>query len=231
MRRLILLDTDVVVLRGIAPLWQQFHQFGGALLGVGNEQSNLYRDNMTGKNGGVQLLDLEAMRASRRYSEALDAYASGRAGRWIGFLGDQTLYSYMAHTHAPLLYQLSCEWNRQLSMQFGFRNATVHTCSNRCMLLHANFGSLKCVAAYMQLHGGSCDAWDRLLAGTVTLATATKGLSPTATTAAATARGKPKKHAAQCPGKASHSRFAKAGRRYFSDCCTRDTGDARAPKN
>ena len=115
--------------------------------------------------------------------------------------------------------------------QFGFRNATVHTCSNRCMLLHANFGSLKCVAAYMQLHGGSCDAWDRLLAGTATLATATKGLSPTATTAAATAQGKPKKHAAQCPGKASHSRFAKAGRRYFSDCCTRDTGDARAPKN
>ena len=36
---------------------------------------------------------------------------------WIGSLGDQTLYSYMSHTHAPLLYKLGCEWNRQLSMQ------------------------------------------------------------------------------------------------------------------
>ena len=39
------------------------------------------------------------MRASRRYTEALDSYASGHAGRWIGSLGDQTLYSYMAHSN------------------------------------------------------------------------------------------------------------------------------------
>ena len=56
------------------------------MLGVGNEQSNLYKGNWTGKNGGVQLLDLAAMRASRRYTEALDSYASGGAGRWIDSL-------------------------------------------------------------------------------------------------------------------------------------------------
>ena len=44
-------------------------------------------------------MDLEGMRASRRYTEALDSYASGHAGRWIGSLGDQTLYSYMAHSN------------------------------------------------------------------------------------------------------------------------------------
>ena len=31
----------------------------------------------------------------------------GPRGLVIGALGDQTLYSYMAHTHAPLLYQAS----------------------------------------------------------------------------------------------------------------------------
>ena len=128
-KRVILLDTDVVVLHGIAPLWAlvrvrtalprpappappspcpaplsrdtrllsfhllssparlgrtaQFARFGGdAVLGVGNEQSNLYKKNMTGKNGGVQLLSLAKMRSSRSYTEALDSYASGRDGRW-----------------------------------------------------------------------------------------------------------------------------------------------------
>ena len=56
------------------------------MLGLGNEQSNLYKGNWTGKNGGVQLMDLAAMRASRRYTEALDFYASGGAGRWIDSL-------------------------------------------------------------------------------------------------------------------------------------------------
>ena len=55
-----------------------------------------------------------------------------------------------------------------LPTQFGFRNATVHSCPRRCMLLHANFGAIKCVAKYMQLHRGRCDAWRRLLAGEAT---------------------------------------------------------------
>ena len=64
-------------------------------------------------------------------------------GKYIGYLGDQTLYSYMAVSHADLMHRLPCEWNRQLSMQFGFRNRTTHTCPRQCALLHANFRPLK----------------------------------------------------------------------------------------
>ena len=53
--RLILLDTDVVVVRDIRDLHAEF-DFGTAVLGVSNEQSNLYGKNGEGKNGGVQLL-------------------------------------------------------------------------------------------------------------------------------------------------------------------------------
>ena len=43
MRQLILLDTDTVVLRPIAELWRHFSHFGGAVLGVANEQTNMYQ--------------------------------------------------------------------------------------------------------------------------------------------------------------------------------------------
>ena len=74
----------------------------------------------------------------------------------------------------------------------------------------------------MQLHGGSCDAWSRLLAGeTTTLSRSTKAVSRKATTTAATARRKPQKPAALCRLQGAHV----FGRRYFSDCCTRGIGD------
>ena len=57
-RRVIVLDTDVVVLRDISELWAEFGRFGDAMIGVANEQSNLYSGDAIGKNGGVQLLDL-----------------------------------------------------------------------------------------------------------------------------------------------------------------------------
>ena len=43
-------------------------------------------------------------------------------GKYIGYLGDQTLYT-LAYASAPrLFYKVGCEWNRQLNMQFGFSN-------------------------------------------------------------------------------------------------------------
>ena len=111
-RRLILLDTDIVVLQPIERLYRQFDGFGAAVVGVANEQTNMYQRSsgwrLIGKNGGVQLLDLAKMRASQRYAEALDRYASGAAGKYIGYLGDQTLYSYMAVSHADLMHRLPC---------------------------------------------------------------------------------------------------------------------------
>jgi hypothetical protein len=94
-RKLIVLDTDVAVLRDIQSLWAEFNLFGDALIGLVNEQNNLYQKESNwkaiGKNGGIQLLDLEAMRTSVAYASALDLVASGQPGLRIGYLGDQTL--------------------------------------------------------------------------------------------------------------------------------------------
>ena len=58
-----------------------------------------------GYNGGVQLLRLDAMRSSAAYAAAIERYAAGGFGRpgappmkegGIGWLGDQTLYSWMS---------------------------------------------------------------------------------------------------------------------------------------
>ena len=148
-RRLILLDTDVVMLRDVRELYAEFERFGTAAVSVANEQSRLY-GKMEGKNGGVQLLDLAAMRASAKYNGILDFVGTGRDGRRIGYLGDQTLYTFLANDHPDLFYKLPCEWNRQISAHFGFSNASVHACPRRCGILHANFQPFKCVAWMMQ---------------------------------------------------------------------------------
>ena len=79
-RQLILLDTDTVMLQPIAELWRHFGHFGSAVLGVANEQSNMYqrvsRGTEVGKNGGVQLLHLHAMRASTEYNAVRDGQTS-----------------------------------------------------------------------------------------------------------------------------------------------------------
>ncbi|EOD34115.1 hypothetical protein EMIHUDRAFT_111342 [Emiliania huxleyi CCMP1516] len=90
--RIILLDTDTVVLRPIIKLWSVFESFGDrAVIGIAREQSNLY-ENMVGRNGGVQLMNLVAARASATYVRYLDRIAAGRTGYYVGYLGDQTLF-------------------------------------------------------------------------------------------------------------------------------------------
>lgn len=98
--------------------YAEFDRFGSAVLGVANEQSRLYGSHGEGKNGGVQLLHLEAMRNTAEYDQVLDKVASGRDGRRIGYLGDQTLYSFLSVDYPHLFYRLPCEWNRQISMHF-----------------------------------------------------------------------------------------------------------------
>ena len=173
-RRLIILDCDTVPLRDLRGLFEHFRHFAGSVLGVVNEQSMLYQRSIgvVGKNGGVQLLDLQAMRASALYRTALDRAATDRTWRpqgWLkgGWLGDQTLYSLLAADYPSLIYTLPCEFNRQLGSdflqmnrhadgyvpgdpsvpadhhRFGFTNATVHTCPRRCAILHANYYPLK----------------------------------------------------------------------------------------
>ena len=205
--RLILLDTDVVMVRDVRELYAEFDNFGTAVLGVGNEQSNLYGKGGAGKNGGVQLLNLAAMRREPLYDAVLDRVASGKDGRRIGYLGDQTLYSYIAMDYPFLMHRLPCEWNRQISMHFGFKNATVHSCPQRCGILHANFGPFKCVAKLLQA-SPSCATWNafqtRLALPEPKLRTLTgNNLCPKAPMG-------------------TRSAFRKAITRFFSDCCVPD---------
>ena len=96
------------------------------------------------------------------FAAALDYYASGRGGTWLGYLGDQTLYSLMAYTHWALFHNLGCEWNRQLSLHFGLKAQRRHSCPAGCGLLHANQADLKCIGTAMQVANGSCAEWRRL---------------------------------------------------------------------
>ena len=199
-RRLVVLDTDVVMLRDVAELYDEFDRFGMALLAIAREQSQLYAP-LTGANGGVQLLDLEKMRASAEYNGLLDKHATGKDGRRIGYLGDQTLYTYLLAERPDLLAWLPCEWNRQISAHFGFHNATVHECPRRCGILHANFGPFKCIAWSMQANP-SCSEWK----------------------AFAEALAEPLSATHKCP-KAQRSerlKFKPALYRFFADCCTPD---------
>lgn len=205
--KLILLDTDIVMVRDVRELHAEFARFGSAVLGVGNEQSNLYGKGGAGKNGGVQLLDLAAMRREPLYDAVLDRVASGADGRRIGYLGDQTLYSYIAMDYPFLMHRLPCEWNRQISMHFGFRNETVHSCPRRCGILHANFGPFKCVAKLLQA-SPSCDTWRAFQHQLALADPARMKLSA----------GK------LCPASPMSTRttFKRAIGKFFSDCCVPD---------
>ena len=104
--KLIVLDTDLFVTADVAGLWAEFARFSPtALLGLAAEQCPSYQQVRAlggfGLNGGVQLLHLARMRRSARYAELLDAYTAApmrypmKEGG-IGWLGDQTLYSWMS---------------------------------------------------------------------------------------------------------------------------------------
>ena len=49
MPRIILLDTDTVVVRPIVQLWSVFESFGDAVIGLAKEQSKLYTNKVPGK--------------------------------------------------------------------------------------------------------------------------------------------------------------------------------------
>ena len=162
-QRLILLDTDVVVLRDLRDVLAEWHRDAPeSVVGIADEQSRYYQKGsggrLVGKNGGVQLLNLEAMRASGEYMRSLDRYASGSDGRWIGWLGDQTLYTFLSSDRPALVYRMGCEWNRQLNTLFGW-DPSLHHCPRRCGIIHANnANTIRCVASMMQ-RDPSCRRW------------------------------------------------------------------------
>ena len=149
------------------------------------------------------------MRASTDYAAGLDHVASGRAHLRIGYLGDQSLYTWMAAAWSPwrhLFHTLPCEWNRQLSMHFGFNNASVHSCPRRCALLHANWQPVKCIAPVMQMQP-SCATWATFQAQL--------GASPAQASAA---RRDPASLCALRLGPQGRA-FRRGIQRFFADCC------------
>lgn len=155
--RVILLDTDIAVLGSIQELWNLFDHFNGALIGLANEQNALYAP-LTGKNGGVQLYDLDGIRASDHYLHVMATFNVN--GYRLGYLGDQTYYTILNHLHPKLVYQVSCAWNRQLNTHFGIGDERFSRCDEGCSLLHANHAPVKCVVQQLQARGNiSCAAW------------------------------------------------------------------------
>lgn len=160
-RRVLVLDTDVAVLGNVWELWSSFRRFQGAVAGLVNEQNDLYAP-MVGKNGGLQLLDLERMRTSRVYLQFLDTF--NVRGYKIGYLGDQTFYTVLGHVRPSLVYTLGCEWNRQLNTHFGADIGRFGKCERGCAVLHANQAPVKCLVRQLQRHtGASCHEWKRVI--------------------------------------------------------------------
>ena len=118
-------------------------------------------------NGGVQLLALDAMRASLGYMDVLHAYAGKllpplTEGGALGSLGDQTLYSWMSvpGPARAFLHVLPCGWNRQTGAGLigveGFWAA--HACDSPCRLIHTNQLEHKALISKLQADptGQSC---------------------------------------------------------------------------
>ena len=88
--KLIVMDTDVVVMGNLLRLWQTFAQFEpGQVLGMAHVHAvnpTYIRCGSVGLNGGLQLQHLAAM---RRHALYVDANKSGRMKRsrvWVIFL-------------------------------------------------------------------------------------------------------------------------------------------------
>ena len=126
------------------------------MIGVAEEPCPSYQEVRAlgglGFNGGVQLLDLGKMRASEHYANLMEAYATPglkpmKPGG-IGWLGDQTLYSWMSVNSSgarDVFHVLPCGWNRQIGTHMaGWRGFwDRHRCDGRCSLLHGNFADHK----------------------------------------------------------------------------------------
>jgi hypothetical protein len=198
---LLLIDTDIVPIQPLSRLWASAAAFGPrSVIGISREQTSVYLPR-GGANGGVALMHLARMRGEPEFTAHLDRIATGTKRYRIGYLGDQTFYTLLEREAPHLFHGLGCEWNRQISMHSGFGNATQHTCPHRCAMLHANYGSLKCIANRMQASNASCATWRALLAGG---------------------------DINRCPNltpKLSR-RFTAGMALYFSECCIGDTGAA-----
>lgn len=159
------------------------------------------------------------MRASAAYVAALEHVGSRKAGATIGYLGDQSLYSWLAASWSEwnnLFYTLPCEWNRQLSMHFGFENSSVHSCPRRCSIVHLNWRPIKCVAQVMQSNP-SCKNWERFQ---LHLSSQKTNVRPATTTESSSLNIMEKCMPSATQRERKMNAMLQHGiRRFFKDCC------------
>ena len=129
----IVLDYDLWT-SSLLSLSEEFHNFSSTQqIGLAQDVAwkHLYPNASLGANGGVQLLHLERMR-SGIYETALR-----EEKRYIGYLGDQTVYARISEKYPEMFYHLSCRYNRQMNTHFSLP-PSAYSCRDGCAILHGN---------------------------------------------------------------------------------------------
>lgn len=137
--RVVVVDFDLLCLEPLPNIEREFDRFDyrqliGAVRDVAH--TRLYPNSTYGVNGGVVLMRLDRMRIGA-YEDAMWRVAESGHRLPIGYLGDQTLYTYVHAMHPWMLYRLSCRFNRQLSTHFALP-ARAYECGEGCTILHGN---------------------------------------------------------------------------------------------
>ena len=118
------LDTDLRIAGDVSDMLLEHvphMKARGAVFALVEEQQPTYAFNSPkqaqGWNGGVQLIDVGAMRDSSLYRGLVSNFTWSKTDpRWrpATDLGDQTLYSVLNWTNPQLFHPMDCEWNRQM---------------------------------------------------------------------------------------------------------------------
>jgi hypothetical protein len=147
---LLVLDADIRVIGDVRELFERELAAMRAtkkIVGVAMELQPTYLSEGLGRgyNGGVQLQDLAAMRASTTYATFLVQPGDRSAYRNVADLSDQTLYT-MLNATAPLVHELPCVWNLQFCLYHFNKKAVL-----RDMFAFAHISN--CVGAPRLAHG------------------------------------------------------------------------------
>ena len=230
--RAIVLDTDLVPVRPLSALRADFDAMRSkrALFGAVAEQSTFYGSGrnmpkgVPGYNTGVWLLDLEAMRASARYTWYLDAYQSGVLFKQLGLVPEQNMANGIAGLEPALFHTVGCEWNRQLGSwrlsahgtlaESAFRNGRAELrCAAPCGILHFNCitPSVKACATALTAAHGACSLWEAMMASMD--ANRTVAVQPIGIDA---------NHSRECVLRRAFPRGAARAREYWGGCCRRE---------
>ena len=135
----VVLDFDLWIKQPISSITDEFKKFSSTnIIGVSSDimSDKLYNELSFGVNGGVQLMNLDRMRTGF-YEKILRNY-SGK----VGYLGDQTVYSYLYYSYPWLFYKMSCKFNRQLNTHFKI-DPKKYECLDGCVIVHGNQPNFK----------------------------------------------------------------------------------------